>query len=402
MTQPGARPSSGGVGPTQPPAGHAAAPRLPSPDALLRDEQTLLAGAVQRLHETSALELVAAWALRGAAEPYVAAAAFEGEPPVAPDAAAFAAAAHLPRASELEPTALPEPLAAVLGGYRCAAAAPIRHGEAAPNAVLVAADRRRATVPPRTLAALESTARRLAAPLAAAHAARRLAEIDAGIRRLDRLSALGALAAEVAHEVRNPLVSVKTFLQLLPERQHDPDFVTRFLAVANQELQRVERLLDLLIEYPRAADLSGSASVHAALEATGELVGHLARSRGAELECRGPARLPEVALGEDALRQLLLNLVLNAIEVTPEGGRIELAARGEAGGVELCVSDAGPGIAPGERPHLFEPFHSTRGGGHGGLGLSISQRIVAEAGGSIAVEAAPSGGARFRVWLPSA
>lgn len=372
------------------------------PEALIRDEQTLLSCAVQRLRETTGCDLAAAWALRADGTPYVAAATFEGPPPITPDQSAFAAAAALAQATELVPGKAPRALTKRLAGYGAAAAAAVGRGDGAAHAVLLLATHQARSLRPRSLGALEAATRRLEGPLAAAQAARRLAGLDAELRRLDRLSTLGSLAAEIAHEVRNPLVSVKTFLQLLPERLHDPEFATAFLGVASEELQRVERLLDLVIQYPRRRAEKASASPAAALESVCELLRHLSHARGVKLESKTAPGLPNAAVGDDGLRQLLLNLALNAVAVTPEGGRVRLAARAAELGVELCIADEGPGVAEAERTRVFELFHSTRPGSHGGLGLAITRRIVEDAGGRIAIEDAPAGGALFRVWLPAA
>jgi len=388
----------------QPVAQPAAKPshRLTSdPEAIIRDEQTLLSGAVQRLRDTTGCDLAAAWVLRADGTPYVSAAVFEGPPPITPDRRAFAAAAGLARATELVPGKAPRALTKRLAGYRTAAAAPVACGDGTVHAVLLLAVKQARSLRPRSLGALEGAARRVAGPLAAAQAARRLAGLDAQLRRLDRLSTLGTLAAEIAHEVRNPLVSVKTFLQLLPERRDDPEFATAFLRVASEELQRVERLLDLLIEYPRQRAEKASASPAEALESVSELLHHLSQAHGVQLESAAAPGLPNVAIGDDGLRQLLLNLALNAVTATPDGGRVQLVARGMGLGVELCIIDEGPGVPEAERTRVFELFHSTRPGSHGGLGLAITHRIVEEAGGRIVIEDAPDGGALFRVWLPA-
>jgi signal transduction histidine kinase len=387
--------------PTQPAAKQGE--RLASdPEAIIRDEQTLLSGAVQRLRETTGCDLAAAWALRADGSPYVLAAAFEGPPPVNPDRRAFAALAALPQASELVPGKAPKALMKRLSGYRAAAAAPVPSNDGPVEVVLLIAVQQARSLRPRSLGALDAAANRLAAPLAAARAARRLSELDAELRRLDRLSTLGSLAAEIAHEVRNPLVSVKTFLQLLPERRDDPEFATAFLGVASEELQRVERLLDLVIEYPRQRAEKASASPAEALESVSELLRHLSHVQGVRLESEAAPGLPNVTVDDDALRQLLLNLALNAVAATPDGGRVQLVARGMGAGIELCIVDEGPGVPEEERLRIFELFHSNRPGSHGGLGLAISRRLVEEAGGHITVEDTPTGGALFRVWLPVA
>ena len=115
------------------------------------------------------------------------------------------------------------------------------------------------------------------------------------------------------------------------------------------------------------------------------------------------ADLPPAAIDEDALRQIVLNLALNAFEATPEAGRVRLTVERANGqpSIVLTVDDEGPGIPEPERERLFEPFFSSRAGRPGGLGLTVCRRLVDAAGGSIHVESAPhGGGARFRVRLP--
>ena len=363
----------------------------------LRDEQAVLSAAVQRLREASGAELAAAWALRADGAPYLAAAAFRDTPPPELDAEAFAAAAARPGVTLLGEAADPAPLRALRGEWQSLALAPVgRTGEAA-HAVLGLASR--GALRPRAVADLGAAATRVAGPLASARAVGRLAALDGEVAHLDRLAALGRLAAEIAHEVRNPLVSVKTFLQLLPERGADPEFTTSFLAVATEELARVERLLDTLVGYPRAED-GAPAAVEAALRAVEALLRPLAARRDVAVEVACAPDLPGVAAGADPLRQLLLNLALNAVEATPPEGRVALRARAVEAGVEITVSDHGPGIPPAERERAFEPFRSGRGAGHGGLGLALARRIALDAGGNIRIEDAPGGGALLRVWLP--
>jgi signal transduction histidine kinase len=368
-----------------------------APDTVLRDEQTLLAAAVERLRDTSGMELAAAWALRDGDEPYMVAAAFEGEPPAPPERAAWEAVVEWTGARQVQ---APSPLVKAFPGRRVIAATPVARAGTTPVAVLCLASSARGSVRPRALAMLDSAARRLATPLAAARAARRLGQVDARIQQLDRLAALGSVAAEVAHEIRNPLVSVKTFLQLLPERRNDDEFLSDFLAVATDELGRVERLLSALIAYPRGHAEEGGADPGVALEHVAELLRHLAQARAVALALDWPEALPVVALESDKLRQVLLNLAMNAIEMTPGGGRVTLGASASDTDVTFSVADTGPGVPESERQRIFEAFHSTRGPNHGGLGLSISRRIVDEAGGALTVEDAPEGGAVFRVELP--
>ena len=376
-----------------------------------RDLQNLLAGAVQRLRATTGCESVVAWAVREDGSPYVAAAVFSGQPPVAPDRDAIATVATLRGAADLSAPELPDHVRALEERYACRAAAPITASDGRPLAALLMGGSSaalggptRGSVRPRTLAALDGAAQRLAGPVAAALAAGRLSQLDEEVRRVDRLAALGALSAEIAHEVRNPLVSVKTFLQLLPERRDDPEFLTRFFDVVTDEIARMERLLDAVLAHARPqAAASNPASDSARVIATVvDLLRHRAQARGVAVASETEPGLPAVAVSEDRLRQVLLNLAMNAIDATPEDGTVRLAARAAGDGVELVVSDDGPGIPEDSRTRVFEPFFSGRSDRPGGLGLAICRRIAEEAGGSIRVVDGRTGGAEFRVNLPTA
>ncbi len=390
----------------------------PRPEATtasgLRDLQSILAGVVQRLRSATGCEAAVAWALRDDATPYLAAAAFVGPLPLAPDQDAFEATRLLDGPTDLSDPDLPAPLRDLAERYGYRAAAPVTGGGERPMAVLLLSGSSDTLggsagrlVRPRALAVLEASARRLEGPLAAALAAGRLSRLDQDVRRLDRLAALGALSAEIAHEVRNPLLSVKTFLQLLPERENDPEFRTRFFEVVSDEIRRMERLLDTVIEHARpSADLPGGAAApNLVLDATVELLRHRAHTRGVEIQATtaldGEPPLPDVALTPDRLRQVVLNLTLNAIDATPKGGSVRLRALPSEVGVELVVSDQGPGIPEALRSRVFEPFFSSRSDRPGGLGLAISRRIAEEAGGTLEVRDAPEGGAAFHLNLPT-
>lgn len=229
--------------------------------------------------------------------------------------------------------------------------------------------------------------------------------LDAELRQLDRLAGVGLLAAEAAHEVRNALTAVKTFLQLLPSRGDDPEFRGPFLALASDEVGRMERLLDALLEQARGGAHGDAASTRscdagAAVGAVARLVARRASERGLHLAVEVAPELPAPAIEGDALRQVLLNLALNAIDATPAGGDVLLAARALGPALELTVADRGPGVPAALRQRVFEPWFSTRADGPGGLGLSIARRLVEEAGGTIAIGARPEGGARVKVRLP--
>lgn len=385
------------------PAAPARAPTAPGPDA---DLQTLLFHAVQGLRQETGARSAVAWTRREDGVPVLVAADYEGEPPPPPERAEIEALALAGRAVSLgEPGQ--DPAVRRLGRRHGMSAGAVVVADAGQPAAALLVDAPAApngAVRPRALAALAAAARRLATPVAAAAALRRLEAMDRELRRVDRLASLGSLVAEIAHEVRNPLVSVKTFVQLLPERRGDEAFVSHFLDVADEEVRRMERLLDLLVEQGRPpADGDGPAAAGPAVEAVAGLLRQRARKRGISVECEVAPELPELAVSEDRLRQVLLNLGLNAVDASPEDGTVRIAASlaEDGGGVGISLRDAGPGIPEALRERVFEPYFTTRSDRPGGLGLAIARRIVEEAGGEIAVADAEAGGAEFRLRLPT-
>jgi len=381
--------------------------------AAVEDLQSVLGAAVRRLAEVTGAPRVAAWARRappvpGApseAAPFVAAASYESGVPSTPSPEDYAAFGELVGATDLGgPTAdAAARRAAEAHGFD--AAVPIGGRAGDPLALLFVGggEDARGRVRPRTLAALAAAARRLEAPAEGAAALARLFRLDEGVRRLDRLAALGDLVAEIVHEVRNPLVSVKTFLQLLPERMNEPDFRTHFLDVVNGELRRIERLLDVVLDHARPRTLAPdgtSTAVGPVLDSVARLLAHRALERGVEIRAETPPDLPGVRLSDDGLRQVALNLALNAIDVTRPGGVVRLRAQLATDGVEVVVEDEGPGVPSALRERVFEPFFSTKQERPGGLGLAICRRIVEEAGGRIALTDRVGGGAAFRFTLP--
>jgi signal transduction histidine kinase len=271
-------------------------------------------------------------------------------------------------------------------------------------------------VRPRLLAALGAAVTRSPRPAAAAAALPRLARLDVEVQRIDRLAAVGGLLAEIVHEIRNPLVSIKTFLHLLGEEASEARSegearaesrwadASEFREVAIEELRRIERLLEVVSQHarpPSAPSTEAIAEVEPAIRSVAQLATLRAVGRGiaVEVELAGP--LSPARIAGDALRQILLNLALNAIEATPEGGAVRIRAAERAGAIEIALEDDGPGVPDALLERLFEPFFSTKSQ-TGGLGLAITRRLVEDAGGAIEVQSRAPTGSRFCVTLPLA
>lgn len=225
----------------------------------------------------------------------------------------------------------------------------------------------------------------------------------------ERMAAVGQMAAGLAHEIRNPLVSIRTFTQLLPERYDDEEFRSGFLDLTLAEIDRISALVGELLSFARPdADTPPVRRVDVAdaLERTCMLLRSQARGAGVALDLELDGALPEAAIDEDRLRQVVLNLIVNAIQACPGRGHVVVSARAEVcgGGVDgICVqvSDDGPGMTAEVARRVFEPFFTTRAEGTG-LGLALARRIVAEHGGRLELETQAGQGATFSVYLPVA
>jgi len=219
---------------------------------------------------------------------------------------------------------------------------------------------------------------------------------------LQRQAMVGELAASFAHEVRNPLTGVRSLAQRLAEEDVDEPARRRYAEVIVREVGRVEQIVaDLLGVSRRAAARPASAGptdLAPLLDDLRILLAPRAERAGVELRVRaGDVR---VAASPEPLAQAILNLLLNAVEHSPPGTRVELATELADGTARIVVRDRGPGVPAQERERIFEPLYSLRGGS--GLGLAVVRRIAAESGWSVSVDDAPGGGAEFRLAIPLA
>jgi signal transduction histidine kinase len=387
----------------QPRSAREAAPEA-APGAPEADVQTLLGRAVARLAQATGCPRVAAFGRRDDGRPFVLAASPDAAGPPDPDTELMDALATLARPTDLGGPGFPSALGERAARAGFAAAAPLGgRDDDAPVLVAGGPLDPPGRVRPATLAALGAAAARLDPPLQAARAATRLSSLGEETRRLDALASLGELVSEIVHEVRNPLVSVKTFLQLLPDRVDDAEFRTQFLRVVGDEVRRIERLLELVLEQARPERSAVASGVDPALvlDSVARLLAHRAQERDVSLgvEAEGAEAVPMTG---DALHQVVLNLALNALDAAPAGGHVRLRAWATADDARIACEDDGPGIPPALRDRVFDPFFSTKRERPGGLGLAIARRMVRESGGTLAAEERPGGGTRMALAWPRA
>lgn len=231
--------------------------------------------------------------------------------------------------------------------------------------------------------------------------------LEAQAQMDDRLAYVGGLAAGLAHEIRNPLNVLSMNLQMLEE-----DLVHRlggegagdtrqYLGTLQGEIRRLSSLVDNFLSYARpSAPRFESRDLNEVVAGTLQLVRPQFESQGIALR-EQPSVLPMVDLDEGLIRQALMNILMNAAQILKSGGAVTVETGfSPDGGVQIAVTDDGPGISSADRERIFEVFYSSRPGGTG-LGLPIAARILQVHGGRIAVESGPGGrGARFLLRWP--
>jgi len=229
-----------------------------------------------------------------------------------------------------------------------------------------------------------------------------LKELEVERRRAERLAYFQALAAGIAHEIKNPLVAIKTFAQLLPRRREDARFVEEFGRIASRDIERMQRLVDRLRTLSRpAGGPRVPLDVRAPLSEALELMQPTVEEKGLAMTAQLGDR-PCLVLGNHLeLHELFLNLVLNAHDATPGGGAIVVDLSESDTQVTLTVADTGPGISPELLERVFEPFFTTKPRGSG-LGLAISAGIAQAHGARLRAHNRPAGGAAFTVEFPLA
>src|SRR5213082_1457505 len=246
--------------------------------------------------------------------------------------------------------------------------------------------------------------------------------LELQIRRSDRLASLGTLSAGMAHEIKNPLVSLKTFAQLLPERYQDSDFRDTFSNLIGHEIDRIDSLVNQLLRFARPAKpILKPLHAHEILEKALTLVGHRLYQKDIKLNRSWCADVDTIHGDADQLEQVFLNFFLNAMDAMKRHGELSVKteirsdeqwvsglspSNGESNGHKqarealiITIRDSGEGIRAEDIPHVFDPFFTTKDYGTG-LGLSVVHGIVQEHGGQIEVESELRKGTAFHILLP--
>ncbi|MBM3319494.1 MAG: PAS domain-containing protein [Candidatus Eisenbacteria bacterium] len=234
------------------------------------------------------------------------------------------------------------------------------------------------------------------------------------VRQLDRLATVGRFASAIAHEIRNPLTGIYAGVQFLektlPEGNEQQKMTFR---IVREEVERLNRIVEDMLGSARPpVPRFENADPNALARKACRLLEEEGRRRSVRIVFRCDETLPPIRLDPDLIEQVLLNLGRNAIEASPDGGEVLLETSASQGsplrgaipcvggpGVEFRVSDQGPGVAPGERERIFEPFRTSKKRGTG-LGLYISFQIMERHGGALWLRTEGGKGAEFSAWVP--
>ncbi|MGC9313998.1 MAG: PAS domain-containing sensor histidine kinase [bacterium] len=230
---------------------------------------------------------------------------------------------------------------------------------------------------------------------------RKLQENQDILIRSERLSTIGKLAAQVAHEIRNPLVSIGGFARNIAKRSEPDSPIRKYSNIIWDETKRLEEILEDVLSYSRHAEPKlRDYDLNNLLTRTVELLKEQMDGNGVEVVLDLGEDVGEIYIDPDQIRQVMMNLMKNAIGAMPEGGTLKIHTRIEGGFIWTEISDTGSGIPDEYRDKIFEPFFTTKSTGTG-LGLPISYQIIDAHGGMLWFSDAPNGGTIFHVKLPA-
>ena len=230
----------------------------------------------------------------------------------------------------------------------------------------------------------------------------RLRSAQAEMIHREKLAAMGRLVAQLSHEINNPIYNIQNCLEAL-ERRGDPGDPNReFLTLAQEELRRMAALTRQLLDQSRPlSDAARPLDLNTLVERVLTLARSELASRGVAVETELAGGLPTVVAHPEGIQQVLANLVSNAADAMPAGGRLRVQTRSADDAVEVVVEDTGTGIEEADLPHIFEAFYTTKPGVTGlGLGLFVSEGIIRGHRGRLTVESTPGQGSRFVIRLP--
>lgn len=220
------------------------------------------------------------------------------------------------------------------------------------------------------------------------------------LRKADFLAVLGRLVTGIAHELRNPLGVLKATVEVMEDDLKECPGITNYIGRIKKQIDRQTKTVNELLDYGRPDDgVFETLNINDLILNVVDFSHPLLRQRNVEVDVRLADNLPLIMGSSEKLKQVFLNLVVNAVQAMPQGGPLTIITRHTGEWVLVCIKDAGYGIAEEDLPHIFEPYYTSKDGGSG-LGLAICQQIVEVHGGKITASSIPGKGTEMTVSLP--
>ena len=228
----------------------------------------------------------------------------------------------------------------------------------------------------------------------------RIIAIEEQLRRSERLSTLGEMAAVLAHEIRNPLGSIRGTAEILRDDYRPGDPKHEFIEIQIKETERLNHVVEDFLRLSRQQPLElHDCSLAEELETIVTLVARDAQDRGVTLRLEPVTGQTTIWGDGEKLRQAFLNIVINALQATPSGGKVNISVDAQESGLDVRFRDSGPGITPENMQRIYEPFFTTKADGTG-LGLVVTRKIIEAHGGSLHIESEAGSGTTVSVRLP--
>lgn len=217
--------------------------------------------------------------------------------------------------------------------------------------------------------------------------------------RLSRLAATGELSAMLAHEIKNPLNSIQGAASYINEN-FKGSLITEFVTIITEEVLRINRLITNLLNFakPTTPQMSFS-DINSVVNSTADLVSKMYKDKDVRIDISLDTTTPLILIDQNQIKQVLLNLLINALDATERGGTVRISTEAMNGNIRVCVADSGKGINKEDIDRIFDPFFTTKTIGTG-LGLTIAQKIVKEHGGDMTVESLKNKLTKFCFVLP--
>ncbi|MFN7140105.1 MAG: ATP-binding protein, partial [Limisphaerales bacterium] len=229
----------------------------------------------------------------------------------------------------------------------------------------------------------------------------RVVDVEEQLRQNEKLSALGLLAAEVAHEIRNPLTVMKMMFHSLGLDFSNDDPRSRDAAIMREKMDHLNKIVEQILDFARSAEPKFSlVNLNQLIEDLGLLIRHKLRNQNIELARRFAPELPSISADATQLEQAFLNLILNAVEAMPQGGQLTITTRSRNQGVSIEFKDTGEGMSAEQRERAFTSLLNTTKSKGTGLGLAIVNRVVEAHRGKLKLKSQPGKGTTITLLLP--